>query len=334
MRGHIGSALSHIEYGVKMVSESISQKDKTSIYTPLSTLSLLFVRLDAQVSQIVRGNTRRLTSPALDCKEIGYQPDIPPEFFNLEEARNGLDYIWTACVRSIQGVPSGDWGLIGLEGPRKGLSFSLDLIKNSCVMRLNQWSTAFAAFLQQHDGPFSAVDKRTIHTLEMHRIVTRVILTADYIRAQHDETVWDDFIPEFEGLLRHAKAFMDLLGDDETPPFTLSLDTGIILPLSSLIHKCRVSSIRHDALSILRSRYWQEGLASSKMSAVIGSRVVEIEESASPNPQTCEDIPHWARLTGLGIVFDEMEKRANIEYFVCKSPNSFARVMITEQLSL
>jgi len=134
--------MSHIEAGVKIILETRSEDSpvsklsskKESTFAPLSALSLIFIRLDSQIYQMGPRARRRLTSPKFDDEAAGYQPDIPPVFFSLEEARNSLDYIWTACVRSIQDYPELQLAEM-LQGPRLGIVFALDLIRNFPMVR-------------------------------------------------------------------------------------------------------------------------------------------------------------------------------------------------------
>jgi len=78
---------------------------------------------------------------------------------------------------------------------------------------------------------------------------------------------------------------------------------GVIVLLVLIATKCRDSTIRWDAISILRTLEFQEGVFRSYALGLYAQRVVEIEEQRArqimgttyKDTLTCEDVPEEAR---------------------------------------
>src|SRR5690348_10446775 len=112
--GHHGAAITHIESGAKILLEGKAKKDyggasnsvlteSSAVYVPLSTLRLVFVRLDIQASQILSRRPLYLRQESTD-KDSGFHPDIPTLFSNLEQARNSMDYLRNCVMRSLEQI--------------------------------------------------------------------------------------------------------------------------------------------------------------------------------------------------------------------------------------
>jgi hypothetical protein len=90
LRRHLGAILSHINGGVKILSELQSKdidaqrpnrtvKSSTSSFVPMSTLNMLFTRLDIQATENV--STRPLgLLQRLDLQRLGNTSELPKVF--------------------------------------------------------------------------------------------------------------------------------------------------------------------------------------------------------------------------------------------------------------
>ena len=88
--------------------------------------------------------------------------------------------------------------------------------------------------------------------------------------------------------------------------YSLTLDMGVVAPLSDVARLCRDPQIRRKAIKLLRLRPCREGLADSLLNARVCERVMQLEESASPGPVLCAaDVPPYARIRTLITRFDE-----------------------------
>jgi hypothetical protein len=328
LRGRPGSALSHINCGVKIIAELSgdtvdSQISKNSIevskrpFTPLATLKLVFVRLDYQASQIVVGRHRELLSTSFDHKERGYQADIPYHFSSLDEARNALDYLPTATMRALQVVQLSNQNV----GPTPELAATLRLIRDFSSIKLRQWSQAFEMFLRHHAHDFDKVSQESIHITKLRRILLGVFFDIQVLGGELDERIWDSYYVEFETMVVHATAAlkMSTCGSKGAPRPAFSLDTTIILPLYFVAAKCRHPSLRRKSVLLLKSASRQEGILNSSLTGRIAERLIEIEEEGLGEISCADNVPNWARLSTVDVKFEPEGRRAFLEYIRCKT---------------
>jgi hypothetical protein len=140
-----------------------------------------------------------------------------------------------------------------------------------------------------------------------------VQLNTDSFRAMDDEMVWDEYSQEFETIVAQAEIVLQLSPASKRPSFTL--DTEIIMPLSTVVLKCRDSQVRRKAIALLRSTHKQEGIWNSLLTARVIERVMEIEEDGLDGEMgAAMSIPRWNRILGVQIKFDNEYRRANVQY--------------------
>lgn len=321
MRGHHHTALSHIEGGVKIISELQLGEKPTDVWSissiPYATPSILnpiFIRLDRQASEVVYGRKRLLLDKVLDDKVSGYHEDVPVTFKSLEQARNSLDHMRTFSMRFIQSaVSQPSW-----SDPVKK-AHTLQVLKTLSSIRLQQWSTAFNAFTQDI-SVFDKAGQEAIHVLKMHRIVTGVVMTVDEERSFADETVWDQYRPQFERIISHASSIIGLHPEsyeqEQRRWSSLSLDLGIGFPLYFVASKCRDGALRWKAIELLKAVDRQEGLYNTHLVAVIAQHLVEVEERGLGGEgeflRACE-VPRENRLGGTEIRL-ESDRRVHLTH--------------------
>lgn len=322
LRGHHGSALAHIESGVKIVAELTAEIECTRTsamplevsktpYVPFSMLNLVFVRLDNLASHLSTERDRKLLSPVLDDKERGYQAEIPFSFSSIEEARNSLDYVWPACFRILQKerfpVDVGD--------PTSTLDSSLNMARSVTLFRLRQWSRAFDNFFRQNPQDFDNFAQEHIHVMKLHRILIEIFFGIELAISQY-ETTWDTYYVEFKSMVEHAAEVVKLSNNPSSklPRPVFSLDTGIILPLYLIASKCRHPVLRWKAITLLKSTPRQEGILNSSLTGRVVERLAELEEKDLGDIECAEDVPDWARLRGVAVRFDPDGRRAYLQY--------------------
>ncbi|KUJ21348.1 uncharacterized protein LY89DRAFT_778907 [Mollisia scopiformis] len=306
MREHHGTAISHIESGVKIISSLQSGVESTdtwslsrSPYAEPSILNPIFIRLDRQVSEITFRRKRQLLDHVLDDKVSGYHTNIPMTFTSLEQARNSLDHIRTLSVRFMKkAMPDPSF-----RDPAKK-ALTLDVLKTSSFIRLQQWSTAFNSFIRYH-GDFDTTGQEAVHVLKMHRIFMGIVMGVDEERSFADETVWDQYKPQYEAIVAHATSVIELKTRDcETEGrkrATFNLDSGINFPLIFVASKCRDGAIRRKAIQLLRTMDRYEGIWNSILSARVAERLISIEEKGLVGEEEflkASEIPNENRLGG------------------------------------
>ena len=271
------------------------------------------MRLDAQASQIDVARRRLLCQNT--TKDSEYNPDIPPSFSSLEEARNSLDYIRTYADLTAQSLPffPPNKQTVTSFSPAviTKTKLSFDLIRNVSTIRLKQWSSAFESFLRDKQD-LTAIEQRAARILGLHRIMMGVHLRIDFFRIMDDEMVWDEYYQEFKNIVAQAEIILQLSPLSKSPTFTL--DTEVIMPLASVVIKCRDSQVRRKAIALLRSANRQEGIWNSLLIAMVAERVMEIEEDGlDVEMGTATSIPRGNRF-GFRIKLDNNNRRANLQY--------------------
>jgi hypothetical protein len=323
LRGYHSTALSHIDGGVKIVSELQSHHSTESSlhlshtpYVPLPILNQIFMRLDTQASQLGIAHRKHLLCQQTSTKDSGYNPDIPHSFSSLEEARNSLDYIRICADRTALSLPFSPPNRQTVTSFSPAViaetKLSLDLIRNFSAIRLNQWSSVFESFLRDKRD-LTVIEQRAARILELHRLVMGVHLSIDLFRVVDDEMVWDEHCQEFKTVVAQAEIVLQLLPGSKRPSFTF--DTEVILPLASTVIKCRDGQVRRKAIALLRSAHRQEGIWNSLLTARVAERVMEIEEDELDGEMgSTMSIPRWNRVLAVQIKLDNENRRANLQY--------------------
>ena len=284
MRGSYSTAISHIDSGVKIISELQPSNKPTKTwsvstipYAEPSVLHPIFIRLDRQVSEITSGRKRVLLDQILDDKAAGYHEDIPLVFSSLEQARNSLEYIRTFEMRFVKSATSQP----AFSDPVKR-SLMLDVSKSLSFIHLQKWSTAFNSFIQ-NTADFDVASQEAIHVLKMHRLVMGIAMVVDGESSYADPTIWDQNKPQFESIISHATSIYELYirscEKEGRKRSIFYLDSGINFPLFFVATACRDGVIRWKAIELLKAMNRQEGLSNSLLSAKIVERMVSIEEA-------------------------------------------------------
>lgn len=307
MRGHIRTAISHIEGGVRIISElQPSNKStgtwsiSTTPYADPSTLNTIFIRLDRQACQVLSQRKRLLLDEILDDKASGYHEDIPLILTSFEQARNSLDHIRTFSMRFVKSAASQP----SFSDPAIR-ALTLAAMKSLSLIKVQQWSTAFNSFVQ-NKADIDAADQEAMHVLEMHRIVTGMVLEIDEDRFFADGTLWDRYAPQFQSIISHAMSINKLhLASCEKegrkqPVF--HLDAGIGFPLFFVASSCRDGALRRRAIELLRAVDRQECVMNSLVVARLAERFMSIEEEGLVSGEgflKASEVPRENRLAGM-----------------------------------
>lgn len=309
MRGHLSAAVSHIEGGVKIISElqpnnRNKEGEAWSIsslpYVEPSILNPIFLRLDRQASEILPERKRLLLDEVLDDKASGYDENIPSAFASLEKARNSLDHIRTFSIRFVKTAASEP----SFSDPKTRM-VTLQTLKSLNCVKLQQWSSAFNSLIQSNDK-LDTTDQVAIHVLEMHRIAMGMVMEVDEDLSFADGTVWDHYEPQFKSIISHAASVNELYikACEETGyrQSIFSLDAGVGFPLFFAASSCRDGALRRKAIALLKAVNRQEGIMNSLLAARILERFMIIEEDGLvPREEflTSSEIPRENRLASM-----------------------------------
>lgn len=300
LRGHHGSAVSHIRSGIKILSEinfsgqgrPEHRKLRVSEYPlmHLRDLEVMFNRLDAQVIQLIGTLPMQLDQVPGEPVE-GFHTEIPMAFATLEEARNSFDYHWNGCNRvfNIIGDPP-DLPKLGAARPA--------LQRYEKVFAT--WEIAFNGFLLASGDTLDMKARAGVKVLQLVRMFSYVYLDAYNWEASR-ETVWDRYSLHWQHGVELAEAIIEETKDG-FPQFCLEM--YFVGPMFAIAHKCRDPVIRRKAVAILEASSRQEGMWDSRSTALAARRLIAIEEGGLGRVKSCADVPDWARLSAVEVKLD------------------------------
>ena len=255
LRGHHGSALSHIKSGVKIISEVESkgggeQKHGVLMTSPhpfvdFQDLEIRFNRLDAQVSQVcpypdilaLALSVHRsflswkpllivlqmIGTPPMFLEkrprdiEKGFCSEVPAAFTALEQARNSLDYQWNNCIEFLN-----EFEKISVYEKSTAISRPLEILRTIDTTRqdifdfLKRWLFAFQAFLQNQGKLLDTRGLQAARTLQVSHSFAMIYLNVTTVNVFNDETAWDKFTHHFEDVVNLAALIVEPLTCDKS----------------------------------------------------------------------------------------------------------------------
>ncbi|KAI4196594.1 MAG: hypothetical protein LQ350_006466 [Teloschistes chrysophthalmus] len=357
LRGHHGSALSHIRSGVQILTQAneidgdneAGQSHGTDrLCVPRDTLDVIFARLDAQhvqVSQfffevedrleveVLLGSRPMKLRASQNHTSPGFTPEVPAEFRSLEEARNNLDYQWNLCQQIAVDFEYRDLCIAGTE--TEGHRQAYEKVRVHYQAASNSWSNAFQSFLNNNVPMMDSKTLQAAMVLELSAKTFSMHLDLNAFQLIHDQTSWDRLIPGFEELVDLATAVVDA---QRTSPQGLSqkpifhLDLSLIGPLFTIGHKCRDPLIRRKAISLLYSTPRQEGVWDSILTARVAERIMNLEEEGLGEVKCAADVPDRMRISDVDVSFDLQARRGYVTLHRLRSLDSHVREPVIDVL--
>ena len=324
--------MSHINAGVKILSEIHSDEYgpshgsltiSTRPFVELSHLEVLFNRLDSQVVAML--GTRPMTLGRV-CKDnsIGFCPEIPKYFSNLEEARNSFDYHWNGCMQLFNNL-----GIIrGPTGHPEIIEMYED-DRQKYLFTFKRWEASFQLFLQKYGDTLDLRSWQGAHVLQIMRIFICTNLQASPYVGLGNETHWDRFLSSYERAIVLAEQVIDATLQEEKPSRSpipsFSLDMTLVGPLFSIAHKCRDPMVRRRAVALLYAAPRQEGIWDSYLAARVAEKLISLEEDGVGPVRSCKDVPDAARLNNIEVSFDLSGRLGTMKYSRIASPHHSKR---------
>ncbi|KAE8445520.1 hypothetical protein EG329_013283 [Mollisiaceae sp. DMI_Dod_QoI] len=318
LRGHLGTVFDHIDGGVKILSEIQSKNaDSTSnstLYAPISTLQVLFTRLDIQGSAML-GSRHLGLIPKSNRGPVAENLKIPIIFRGFEEARDLQDSIYRCWHhdfrRSLTNLAELPW--FSTEDGNSTFTSEENLrdLRVKYTEKIQDWSDAYERFLVANP------EKRNLptdHMLQLWRVYILMHADLDHAAAIEDDTTWDQYTPRFKEMTSHASAVIASASSITRTKPIFSLDTHIISPLYFAASRCRHPIVRREAIACLFTANRQEGLWESRTIARVATRVMEIEEDGIDILIDGTEIPGWKRISDVHPVLDSDGRRAVIHY--------------------
>ncbi|KAI9711456.1 MAG: hypothetical protein M1820_002019 [Bogoriella megaspora] len=307
LRGHHGSALSHVKNGINMLREGFQPNLSASTLkcnrpiVPFATLQTLFARLDCQCIRLGADNGPiDYISPSLGA-ESGFSGTIPYQFSSLEEARNSLEYLerhWQYFSRHME------W-----EYPQ---NLTFDVERQRQLDNFISWYNTLERFLRENCNRLSAVNLQATRVLR-----ARYLVTADKLSVSEpwNEMAWDEHInlyTQITELVADIVANPNRLNEKIVPSF--SLDNGVAGPLFHVVRRCRDPTIRRKAIELWRVTPRLEGVWDGVLAFKVGERMMQLEEEGLHDLNTSKDIPREARIVSLWIKMHAHERRIDLAF--------------------
>ncbi|KAL8921196.1 MAG: hypothetical protein Q9172_004158 [Xanthocarpia lactea] len=344
LRGHHGSALSHIHSGTQILTQMNDRErehggddNHQQMCVPLETLVVLFTRLDHQKVQVsshvgagarpeniytnfiracyqLLGTRPMLLAQGKPNAHPGFNPDIPVVFKSLEEARNSLDYQWTLYLQKAVNFHY----LSHLrEGTESQEHRDANVDRSHFRAIFEKWMTAYQGFLDRNVASMNSKSLQGAMVVKIHAKFAAMHLELGTFQMLHDPMCWDKSLSVFEDLVDLAAAVIDAqnAADEkrlQKPVF--QLDHSIIGPLFTVSHKCRDPYLRRKAISMLYSAPRQEGVWDSILTARVCERIMNLEEEGLGEVKTAADVPEWRRIIDIQVAFDLEARRGEIKF--------------------
>jgi hypothetical protein len=310
LRGHYATALVHLDYGLRLLSEveakyqrqlsaSAQPHSTKTSFASIQSLALIFTGLDTQAKQLLPTRKSSL-NPTVESSRFGKLQHIPTICTTLEETRRISDQAWNFSLHSLHtpemtSVPFGHARAATLQ---------------LCTAKFNQASSAFERFMEHSGNKLDAMGRQAANVMRICHIVAAICLNPDYHKNMDNEAIFLQREKEFSEIVCLATDIIDSsavesLGGD-TVRFTL--ESCVLGPLYFVAMRCRHKILRRKAISLLRLSRRLEGLWDSYLLAQLAERAMEIEEGQSAS------VTESLRISDIDISFENEGRRASVKY--------------------
>ncbi|KAL9016676.1 MAG: hypothetical protein Q9185_006003 [Variospora sp. 1 TL-2023] len=264
----------------------------------------------------------------------GFTAHIPPQFHSLAEARNSLDYQKNLCVRQLFKFERAEIFERGNESQEHRDVYNR--YRRHHKKQIEHWTSAFQAFLDANVDKMDGKARQGALVLKMSARLAAVNFGIDAYDYLHLQTSWDDQLAVHEELIDMATVILDA---QDAPPGKgyrvkpiFQMDHILIGNLFGIVHRCRDPYLRRRAIALLYKVPRQEGIWNSELTARCAERIMQIEEDGLGVVTCAKDIPDWARISSVDVMFDPPHRRGCIKFSRQRSFHSTVREPVTDFL--
>ena len=240
--------------------------------------------------------------------------EIPASFTSIEQARNSFEYHATSCIHlfaagGLDPTPE------QLVAPRQYLDI------------LDRWCLALQTFLHNAGDSLSTTGQQAARVMKLNCMFLAASIGVSTQINRLNEMLWDNHLADFQQMMALARKITKHAGLD-LPRVTgnlhrFQMDMNIIAPLYGVASRCRDPTLRREAVALLRTSQLHQGLWDSAITSRVCGKLVEIEEEGLERISCCEDVPEWARISGVNVKFDT-EGRLGTTIAYRRRPGPFA----------
>lgn len=170
---------------------------------------------------------------------------------------------------------------------------------------LTSWWLAFSPVLEKCRRDPDSKEFAGATILHLRWIVCHIALFSAMTPAQ---TVLDDKLPDFRKVIELAKGLLS--HPARNGKFTF--ESGIIPQIYVVAIKCRDYAVRSEAVALLLSRTWREGVWDSSVAGNIAKAVVDIEEEGREDG--C--LPEHKRVYQTAMEVDLQQRTGSVKCFI------------------
>jgi hypothetical protein len=275
LRGNVGSAITHIESGIKMLKDwrkkhcdgrgpfaqssipaeaAFIERELVPIFSCLNMLSSLF--------------GRRSLAIYTNSLDAGESFESPPPANSIAIARVELTDLVNVILRFIQSI-----------GESKYKSdVSVDMIVEQIRLQglFDRWQANYRQLLEKGAATQTEHDKLGANLIHAVSITLKLWLAA---ALSPNETAWDQYKDDYEKIVSLSQTLvLEVNSSSKDPSKHFSFEMGIIAPLHFVAWKCRWPHVRRKALALLKASPRRECLFESYDSCAVFTRVMLVEE--------------------------------------------------------
>ncbi|OAL39836.1 hypothetical protein AYO20_00748 [Fonsecaea nubica] len=262
-QGAYNEARLHLENGLRVCSSLAVDGD----------IFHAFARLDVQGSTFIEGWVPRLTpllpTNAITAADDDYDRDVV-RFESLETAQRHLYACLSRLWSFLRGTLDNSHRYCNPDDrPPQIASQSRDL-----GAHLRQWELGYDEFVKRLDS-FPNTDAQTYSNLLcVHHLTAKVYLATALCP---NELCYDDHDDSFRLIISLSRSLLNHRRSDATPAL-FSLGLGVVQPLFFTATRCRNLWVREEAMELLSSIPWTEGVWNGPAMTKIAAVVKELEE--------------------------------------------------------
>ncbi|MCJ1428514.1 hypothetical protein MMC29_006424 [Sticta canariensis] len=285
LRGDLDSAGQHLQSGLKILSKSIKDPQRSKVVH--HNLLPLLVRLSVHARPIIDVDLT-LDDPTTiaTC--------LPKTFSSLSEARNTFYFIVSLVLNFCRAKALGLQNREVQSGKPAEPLLEQHLYYASL---LEQWQVGFDDLHSRLSISMDGKDKNAAIFLKLYHTIVAAMLDLTLI---YLECNFDLLLPQFQKIVSSAKSLIE--ATDATEAFFkgkfLCTDIGITAPLFYVATKCRDPFLRREAAHLILSPR-RESTWHSLVASVIAKRVITIEEEGLHHVNVAQDVPESSRICSI-----------------------------------
>ncbi|KAE8343212.1 hypothetical protein BDV24DRAFT_172976 [Aspergillus arachidicola] len=191
-------------------------------------------------------------------------------------------------------------------------SIPLELLAEAQLMieRLEQWNSAFhySYSCQKAQGDPRMTPQVCLLLIQYHMAVITAS-TCFYA----EEMIYDRFLPNFTRMIQLAKELVSWWHSRPTgSTLGVPVNMGVVQPLYMIATKCRVTSLRQNAIDMLASMPNDKGVWEGPVVASVARRAKDIEELGLN--VKIDGVPEFRRIHAIGFDVAQEARRVDVEF--------------------